>query len=66
MKSGKVSNIFLTGATGYLGSHILYELLKDTTAHIYCLVIRMQDIQQRIVNTLTNYFKNIKKNGSNV
>ncbi|WP_408099280.1 non-ribosomal peptide synthetase [Bacillus mycoides] len=61
VKSGKVSNIFLTGATGYLGSHILYELLKDTTVHIYCLVRPTQDIQQRIVNTLTNYFKNIKK-----
>ncbi len=57
----KVSNIFLTGATGYLGSHILYELLKDTTAHIYCLVRPTQDIQQRIVNTLTNYFKDISQ-----
>lgn len=61
VKNGKVSNIFLTGATGYLGSHILYELLKDTTAHIYCLVRPTQDIQQRIVNTLTNYFKDIRK-----
>ncbi|PEV98957.1 peptide synthetase [Bacillus cereus] len=61
VKNGKVSNIFLTGATGYLGSHILYELLKDTTAHIYCLVRPTQDIQQRIVNTLKNYFKDISK-----
>nr|WP_225990598.1 non-ribosomal peptide synthetase [Bacillus luti] len=61
VNSGTVSNIFLTGATGYLGSHILYELLKDTTAHIYCLVRPTQNIQQRIVNTLTSYFKDISK-----
>nr|WP_242660445.1 non-ribosomal peptide synthetase [Bacillus luti] len=61
VKSGIVSKIFLTGATGYLGSHILYELLKDTTAHIYCLVRPTQNIQQRIVNTLTSYFNDISK-----
>lgn len=61
VKSGTVSKIFLTGATGYLGSHILYELLKDTTAHIYCLVRPTQNIQQRIVNTLTSYFNDISK-----
>ncbi|XYL01520.1 amino acid adenylation domain-containing protein [Bacillus thuringiensis] len=61
VKSGTVSKIFLTGATGYLGSHILYELLKDTTAHIYCLVRPTQNIQQRIINTLTSYFNDISK-----
>ncbi|MCL6588557.1 MAG: amino acid adenylation domain-containing protein [Firmicutes bacterium] len=33
-----LSNIFLTGVTGFLGVHILYELLKTTGAVIYCLV----------------------------
>lgn len=30
--------ILLTGATGFLGSFILHELLEKTTATIYCLV----------------------------
>lgn len=30
--------IFLTGATGFVGAFLLYELLKQTTADIYCLV----------------------------
>ena len=30
--------IFLTGATGFLGSFLLYELLQQTQADIYCLV----------------------------
>ncbi len=32
------SNIFLTGATGYLGARLLHELLQNTNAQIYCLV----------------------------
>ncbi|MEL6131229.1 MAG: non-ribosomal peptide synthetase, partial [Cyanobacteria bacterium J06628_4] len=31
-------NIFLTGATGFLGAFLLYELIKQTNATIYCLV----------------------------
>lgn len=30
--------IFLTGATGFVGSHLLADLLHSTQAHIYCLV----------------------------
>jgi len=30
--------IFLTGATGFLGIHVLVELLQRTRAQIYCLV----------------------------
>lgn len=32
------AHIFLTGATGFLGSFLLYELLETTQADIYCLV----------------------------
>lgn len=34
----QVENIFLTGATGFLGAYILSELLLQTRATIYCLV----------------------------
>jgi thioester reductase-like protein len=30
--------ILLTGATGFLGAHLLYELLQATRAKIYCLI----------------------------
>ncbi|MBD2559799.1 MULTISPECIES: non-ribosomal peptide synthetase [Nostoc] len=32
------SHIFLTGATGFVGAFLLYELLQQTSADIYCLV----------------------------
>ncbi|PAX60571.1 polyketide synthase [Brunnivagina elsteri CCALA 953] len=31
-------NVFLTGATGFLGAFLAYELLQQTNADIYCLV----------------------------
>jgi thioester reductase-like protein len=39
------SGIFLTGATGFLGVHLLYELLQKTLATIYCLV-RANSLEQ--------------------
>ncbi|MFK5970600.1 MAG: amino acid adenylation domain-containing protein [Candidatus Marithrix sp.] len=36
--TNSVNSIFLTGTTGFLGSYLLYELLVQTTANIYCLV----------------------------
>ncbi|RAM48827.1 MAG: hypothetical protein C6Y22_25745 [Hapalosiphonaceae cyanobacterium JJU2] len=34
----KPSSILLTGATGFTGPFLLYELLQETSANIYCLV----------------------------
>ena len=31
-------NIFLTGATGFLGAFLLYELIKQASGQVYCLV----------------------------
>jgi len=39
----KPRSIFLTGATGFLGVHLLYDLLKQTSATIYCLVRSSND-----------------------
>lgn len=33
-----MQSVLLTGATGYLGDHVLYELLTTTNTHIYCLI----------------------------
>lgn len=48
-----LGNILLTGATGFLGSHILHRLLKENTGKIYCLV--REDVT-RLKDILTYYF----------
>ncbi len=48
--------VFLTGATGYLGSHLLYELLKQPELHVYCMVRPSGDIQKRLEEKLRFYF----------
>jgi amino acid adenylation domain-containing protein/thioester reductase-like protein len=40
--------ILLTGATGFLGVHILYDLLKQTSATIYCLVRSANDKEGKL------------------
>ena len=51
------SAVFLTGATGFLGAFLLYDLLLQTRADIYCLV-RSSDVEtgrKRLQNTLQSY-----------
>jgi amino acid adenylation domain-containing protein/thioester reductase-like protein len=52
-----IPRIFLTGATGILGSSLLYELLCQTQADVYCLVraTRIEEGQARIQNSLKRY-----------
>lgn len=52
------SHILVTGATGYIGSYLLQELLAQTNAIIYCLV-RLEDMAlalQQLVDTLPSTF----------
>jgi amino acid adenylation domain-containing protein/thioester reductase-like protein len=37
-QKAQVENIFLTGATGFLGAYLLSDLLQQTRATIFCLV----------------------------
>lgn len=49
--------VLLTGAAGFLGSHVLFELLHRTRATIHCLV-RAQDVssaQERVLKALASY-----------
>ncbi|NES81670.1 MAG: amino acid adenylation domain-containing protein [Moorea sp. SIO2B7] len=49
-----MERIFLTGATGFLGTYLLSELLTTTTATVYCLV-RAEHIdggKERLLNKL--------------
>ena len=54
----KQNNILLTGSTGYLGSHLLYELLHKSEAVIYCLVrpSREQAPFERLTDVMKGYF----------
>jgi amino acid adenylation domain-containing protein/thioester reductase-like protein len=58
--SGSVSEpkqILLTGATGFLGAFLLYELLQKTPAIIYCLVraSSREEGKRRIKSNLERY-----------
>lgn len=51
-------NILLTGATGFLGIHILDYLLKNTSADIYCIIRKKynQSPKKRLKNIISYYF----------
>jgi thioester reductase-like protein len=51
------AHIFLTGATGFLGAFLLYELLEHTQADIYCLVRshNAEDSKDKLQRTLEYY-----------
>ena len=53
-----LGNILLTGATGFLGAHVLDELMKKETGKIYCLVRsnKAGDRRGRLSETLQYYF----------
>ncbi|BAP57079.1 polyketide synthase [Thioploca ingrica] len=56
--TSKPEAVFLTGATGFLGAHLLSELLEQTNAKIYCLVrnnAHLTERQQRLKSTLQFY-----------
>ena len=55
---GSLGNVLLTGATGYLGIHILRELIDSDATNIYCLV-RGKDAEKaenRLRTLLFYYF----------
>ena len=53
-----VKNILLTGSTGFLGIHLLYELINKTNSDIYCLIRNKneQNPKNRLINKLKFYF----------
>ncbi|MBO5337624.1 MAG: amino acid adenylation domain-containing protein [Lachnospiraceae bacterium] len=56
----KLGNVLLTGATGFLGAHILDALMKEEEGKIYCLVRsgKQEDRRGRLQETLQYYFGN--------
>ena len=59
-KPQNLGNVLLAGATGYLGIHVLRELLTSTDSKVFCL-IRPKDNssgEKRLKNLLEYYFSN--------
>ena len=64
----RYNNVLLTGATGFLGIHILDYLLKNTDCIIHCIIREKygQSSQKRLENLLNFYFdKNYYNNFKN-
>jgi myxalamid-type nonribosomal peptide synthetase MxaA len=53
----EIKSILLTGGTGFLGVYVIAEILKTTSAEIYCLVRprRGEDSKQRIEKQMKRY-----------
>ncbi len=60
----KLGNVLLTGATGYLGIHILRELVASDAEKIYCLVRgkSIASAQSRLKTMLFYYFDSTFEN----
>lgn len=58
VKVSDKNNILLTGATGYLGIHILNYLLNKTSRNIYCIVRnnKVQTSEERLIEKYRYYF----------
>ena len=58
LEKKSLGNILLTGATGFLGAHVLNELMQKETGKIYCLVrsSKADDRRGRLGEILKYYF----------
>ena len=58
-----INNVLITGATGYLGIHILHELIESDVENIYCLVRgkTKEAAESRLRSLLYYYFSNAYK-----
>ena len=68
LRKNTYNNILLLGATGYLGIHLLKELLETTTSNIYCLVRSKKGnaSKNRLVELYNSYFDKDLLNQSRV
>lgn len=57
-KKNTLGNVFLTGATGFLGAHILEQLIREETGKIYCLIRsgERKNSSEKLKDILKYYF----------
>ena len=55
-----LGNILLTGATGFLGIHVLHEILENETGDVYCFIRSNKVLsgEERLKSLLFYYFSN--------
>ncbi len=58
-----LGNVFITGSTGFLGSHIVDELLSCGAEKVYCLV---RNDENRLYDILSFYFEDKYKGDSRI
>lgn len=58
ISAGPAENVILTGATGFLGIHVLYTFLNKCGGKIYCLMRRgtYRSAKHRLIEMLMYYF----------
>jgi len=58
IRSGRLGDILLTGATGFLGIHVLREFLRHCSGTAWCLVRKgkFASCEKRLMNMLMYYF----------
>ena len=58
-RKSRIGNLLLTGATGFLGIHILKYFLDNYSGHVYCLLrgSRRSGAEQRLRGQLYYYFE---------
>lgn len=56
--NGKIKGILLTGATGFLGAHILSEYLRNYSGNIYCIIRKkgLELPEERLRQKIEYYF----------
>ncbi|MDO4796888.1 MAG: amino acid adenylation domain-containing protein [Coriobacteriales bacterium] len=59
IRPGDVGNVLLTGGTGFLGAHVLRELLQGSECVVYCLVRGWDDMsaEDRLRANMFYYFE---------
>lgn len=58
-----LGNVFITGSTGFLGSHVIDKLLVNGAEKVYCLV---RDNENRLYDTLSFYFEDKYKDDKRI
>ena len=54
----ELGNVLLTGVTGFLGIHILYEFIKNEDGKIYCMLRKgeFDSCEERLIDLMDYYF----------
>ncbi|MEE1156961.1 MAG: amino acid adenylation domain-containing protein [Methanobrevibacter sp.] len=57
-KNTELGNVLLTGVTGFMGVHVLYEYLKNEEGTIYCMLRKgkFDSCEERFIDLMSYYY----------